>query len=97
MIGTESGDSFQSHYDYVPPVVFFPSSDTMTLLDELKQVGLDGCGYDNDIWPFCKLCYTDILRAKIPKISALNSVNVITCDDYPAVLKLQILPSPTSP
>ena len=56
-------------------------------LDELKRVGLDECGYNNGVWTFCKLCYTDILRAKVPKFSALNSINVITCNDYPADLK----------
>ena len=73
--------------------VFSPSYDTMTLddnndfLEELKRVGLDRCGYENGAWSFCKLCYGDILRSKIPKFSALNSVNVVMCHDYPAVLK----------
>ena len=61
--------------------------DNNRCLDELKRVGLDECGYNNGIWTFCKSCYTDILRAKIPKFSALNSVNVITCNNYPTILK----------
>ena len=89
-------DSLQSHRERricSSCGVFSPSSDTMTLhddnhcLDELKRVGLDRCGYDNGVWSFCKSCYTDILRLKIPKFSALNSVNVVMCEDYPAVLK----------
>ena len=60
--------------------------DNNDCLDELKRVGLDQCGYENGAWSFCKLCYGDILRSNIPKFSALNSVNVIMCHDYPTVL-----------
>ncbi|KAN0069377.1 hypothetical protein V8E54_012392 [Elaphomyces granulatus] len=61
--------------------------DNNDCLEELKRVGLDQCGYENGTWSFCKLCHSDILRSKIPKFSALNSVNVVMCHDYPAVLK----------
>jgi len=61
--------------------------DDNNCLDELKRVGLDKCGYNNGTWSFCKPCHADILRSKIPKFSALNSVNVLMCDDYPTVLK----------
>ena len=61
--------------------------DNNDFMEELKRVGLDRCGYENGAWSFCKLCYGDILRSKIPKFSALNSVNVVMCHDYPAVLK----------
>jgi len=73
--------------------IFNPTSDMMTLednnscLSELKRAGLDKCGYTHGVWTFCKSCHTDILRTKIPKFSALNSVNVVMCDDYPTVLK----------
>jgi hypothetical protein len=62
-------------------------NDNSHCLEELKRVGLDRCGYENGVWSFCKWCHADILRSRIPKFSALNSVNVVMCDDYPTVLK----------
>jgi hypothetical protein len=56
-------------------------------LNQLKQVGLDRCGYEDGSWSFCKPCHADILRGKIPKFSALNHVNVIKCDDHPVALQ----------
>jgi hypothetical protein len=73
--------------------VFTTSTDVKTLtdgdnrLDKLKDAGLDTCGYRDGHWKFCTSCHADILRFKIPKFSALNSVNVLTCDDYPEALK----------
>ncbi|KAN0076457.1 hypothetical protein V8E54_006599 [Elaphomyces granulatus] len=73
--------------------VFTTSTDTKTFaddddrLDKLKDAGLDTCGYRDGCWMFCTSCHADILRFKIPKFSALNSVNVLTCDDYPEALK----------
>jgi hypothetical protein len=73
--------------------VFCPSSDTMTLdngepcLRELKRVGLDRCGCESGVWSFCKSCYADVLRSKVPKFSSLNLVNVVMCGDYPAILE----------
>ena len=73
--------------------VFCSSVETMTLgddqdcLDDLKRVGLDTCGYQDGSWSFCKPCHADILKGKIPKFSALNSVNVVNCHDYPAALQ----------
>jgi hypothetical protein len=52
--------------------------------------GIKACwirSIENGTWSFCKLCHGDILRSKIPRFSALNSVNVVMCHDYPAVLK----------
>jgi hypothetical protein len=63
------------------------SSDDDGSLDNLKEVGLDKCGYKDGSWSFCKLCHGDILRGKIPKFSALNLVNVLNCHDYPAALQ----------
>jgi len=56
-------------------------------LRELKRVGLDRCGCDNGVWSFCKSCYADVLRSKVPKFSSLDLVNVVMCGDYPAILE----------
>lgn len=56
-------------------------------LKELKRVGLDKCGYFEGTWSFCKSCFGDLLKAKIPKFSALNSVNVVNCHEYPMALQ----------
>jgi hypothetical protein len=61
--------------------------DDQDCLDDLKRVGLDTCGYQDGSWSFCKPCHADILKGKIPKFSALNSVNVVNCHDYPAALQ----------
>src|SRR4029077_14051501 len=53
----------------------------------LKTAGLDNCGRQGTSWLFCKSCYSDILSNKVPKFSALNSVNVLMCDLYPDILK----------
>jgi hypothetical protein len=56
-------------------------------LDILKPWSLDKCGYKGGIWNFCPLCYNNISTGKIPKFSGANLINVITCDEYPSVLK----------
>ncbi|KAN0084818.1 hypothetical protein V8E54_001285 [Elaphomyces granulatus] len=48
---------------------------------------LDGCGYEDGYWAFCTPCHLDIVNGRIPKFSALNSVNVLMCHDYLEVLK----------
>jgi hypothetical protein len=73
--------------------VFIPFINTNALEDEderltlLKTAGLDNCGRQGASWLFCKSCYSDILSNKVPKFSALNSVNVLMCDLYPDILK----------
>ncbi|KAN0066719.1 hypothetical protein V8E54_015189, partial [Elaphomyces granulatus] len=70
-----------------------PASDIQRLqdhescLEDLKRNGLDKCGYHNGWWSFCTNCYNDILRNKIPKFSILNSINMLTCENYPTELK----------
>jgi hypothetical protein len=56
-------------------------------LERLKEAGLDKCGYEDGYWLFCSKCHTKTLQGKIPKFSALNSMNVVMCDNYPAALK----------
>ena len=73
--------------------VFTDSTDAKTLADtddrlaNLKDAGLDTCGYREGCWMFYKPCHADISRCKIPKFSALNSVNMMNCDSYPEALK----------
>ena len=73
--------------------VFCSISDIKTLhdddscLSDLKRAGLDKCGYLDGYWAFCTPCHLDIVRGRIPKFSALNSVNVVMCHDYPDTLK----------
>jgi hypothetical protein len=61
--------------------------DNEKCLESLKEVGLDKCGYKDGYWLFCPKCHIKILQGKIPKFSALNSINVIMCHDYPSALK----------
>jgi len=56
-------------------------------LETLKRAGLDKCGYEDGYWLFCSTCYTRTLQGKISKFSALNSMNVVMCENYPTVLK----------
>lgn len=48
---------------------------------------LDRCGYREDSWIFCNLCYAAVKRDNVPKFSAGNSINVTTCQHYPSVLE----------
>ncbi|KAN0083232.1 hypothetical protein V8E54_002320 [Elaphomyces granulatus] len=56
-----------------------------TFLD--LRAGLDRCGYQDGYWAFCAPCHLDIVSDRAPKFSALNSVNVVMCHDYPDALK----------
>jgi hypothetical protein len=48
---------------------------------------LDRCGYHRNSWEFCSPCHTAISRGDIPKFSALNLVNITTCQHYPSALE----------
>jgi hypothetical protein len=48
---------------------------------------LDRCGHHENSWDFCRTCHGAVSRGKIPKFSALNLVNVTTCQDYPSALE----------
>jgi serine/threonine protein kinase len=73
--------------------IFCPTSEIRRLpenndcLHDLTRAGLDKCGFHDGCWSFCTACYNDILKHKTPKFSALNSVNMITCDRYPPELE----------
>jgi hypothetical protein len=69
---------------------FFPSGDTHEISDQderLQGMRLDRCGYHENSWYFCRLCHTAIGQWRAPKFSALNSVNVTMCQEYPAALE----------
>jgi hypothetical protein len=51
------------------------------------QRTLDRCGYHESSWDFCTTCHSAVSRGNIPKFSALNLVNVTTCQHYPSVLE----------
>jgi hypothetical protein len=51
------------------------------------QRTLDRCGHHEDSWDFCAACHGAVSRGNIPKFSALNLVNVTTCQDYPSALE----------
>ncbi|PVH69293.1 hypothetical protein DL98DRAFT_368303, partial [Cadophora sp. DSE1049] len=48
---------------------------------------LDRCGHHENSWDFCAVCHGAVSRSNIPKFSALNLVNVTTCQDYPSALE----------
>jgi hypothetical protein len=48
---------------------------------------LDRCGHHENSWDFCTACHGAVSRGNIPKFSALNLVNVTTCQDYPSALE----------
>ena len=47
---------------------------------------LDHCGLHDKSWDFCTTCHSAVCRGSIPKFSASNFVNVVTCQDYPSAL-----------
>ena len=51
------------------------------------QHTLDHCGRGENSWDFCSICHSAASRGSIPKFSALNLVNVITCQAYPSPLE----------
>jgi hypothetical protein len=51
------------------------------------QRTLDHCGHRENSWGFCTSCHGAVSRCNIPKFSALNLVNVTTCQDYPSALE----------
>lgn len=51
------------------------------------QRTLDHCGHHQNSWDFCAACHGAVSRGNIPKFSALNLVNVTTCQDYPSALE----------
>jgi hypothetical protein len=51
------------------------------------QHTLDHCGRGENSWDFCTICHLAAGRGSIPKFSALNLVNVITCQAYPSALE----------
>lgn len=51
------------------------------------QRTLDRCGHHDNSWDFCTACHSAVSRGNIPKFSALNLVNVTTCQDYPSALE----------
>jgi hypothetical protein len=53
----------------------------------LPQRILDHCGHHENSWDFCTACHGAVSRSNIPKFSALNVVNVTTCQDYPSALE----------
>ena len=55
--------------------------------DRLHQMDLDQCGFHENSWDFCRLCYTAISQRRVPKFSASNFVNVTMCQDYPSALE----------
>jgi uncharacterized protein DUF6570 len=48
---------------------------------------LDSCAMDGSDYLFCLPCFTAIKKKNPPKYSALNGVNVVFCQNYPAVLE----------
>ncbi|KAH6668246.1 hypothetical protein B0J14DRAFT_488315 [Halenospora varia] len=51
------------------------------------QRTLDRCGHHDNSWDFRTACHSAVSRGNIPKFSALNLVNVTTCQDYPSALE----------
>jgi hypothetical protein len=51
------------------------------------QYTLDHCGRGDNSWDFCTICHSAASRGSIPKFSASNLVNVITCQAYLSVLE----------
>jgi hypothetical protein len=54
---------------------------------QTHQDNLDRCGYHENAWIFCNLCYAAIKRNNPPKFSAENSINVTMCQHYPSALE----------
>jgi hypothetical protein len=52
----------------------------------LSEHTLDHCGHHDNSWDFCTACHSATSRGSIPKLSASNLVNVITCQAYPSAL-----------
>ena len=50
-------------------------------------VQLDKCSIVDGSYQFCKTCFNDLNRGRIPKFSALNAVNVNMCQHYPPELE----------
>ena len=48
---------------------------------------LGDCGRQGSLWSFCTSCHAALWRGIIPKLSALNSVNVTMCQHYPRELE----------
>ena len=48
---------------------------------------LDHCSYHENSWDFYTSCHRAVSRSNVPKFSALNLVNVTTCQDYPSALE----------
>jgi len=48
---------------------------------------LDHCGHYENSWDFCTSYHAVTSRGNIPKFSALNLVNVTTCQHYPSALE----------
>lgn len=51
------------------------------------QNTLDRCGHHENSWDFCTACHSALSRGSVPKFSASNLVNVITCQAYPSALE----------
>jgi hypothetical protein len=57
---------------------------------ELKlgiHIQLDKCGFVSGGYQLCGSCFDTLKKGKIPKFSAMNGVNVTTCQDYPPELE----------
>ena len=48
------------------------------------QSTFDRCGHHENSWDFCTACHSALSRGSVPKFSASNLVNVITCQTYPS-------------
>ena len=48
---------------------------------------LDDCGRQGSLWSFCTSCHAALRQGIIPKLSALNSINVTMCQHYPRELE----------
>jgi hypothetical protein len=60
-------------------------NDDDPILQPLNHV-LDNCGWHNNIWDLCSSCHASLTRHTIPKFSAKNLVNVMSCQHYPSSL-----------
>lgn len=48
---------------------------------------LDSCGRHENEWDVCLTCLKSLSQNALPKLSALNRVNMTICQNYPAVLE----------